>query len=115
MFTASLDQPIADGTNLHDLVGPQHPGGACPRPLTSSWMMNERQVAPPRIPKMIFYLDALDGTTVAQARTLALAYECQRRLRGEGLRVIVRPFCIDDDSYEAERVVHKFKSQHGML
>jgi hypothetical protein len=106
-FTLQLDHD-----NAHDFIGPQHPGGAKPRPLTSSWAMNERFPAPPRATKYVFFLDHGD-VTVAQANSLEDAYACCVDLQKHGIRASIRPYAITEETLQEDTSFRKYKAQQG--
>jgi len=89
-------------------------GGQRPRPLTSSWCLNERFPAPVKPAQHIFFLDELSsGNTVARAYTLQTAYDCLLRLDAEGIKTCIRPETIDEESRQRDSSLRKWKSQMG--
>jgi hypothetical protein len=138
-FLVSLDQEIPGceaGTSLHDFVGDvsslepindrdmsqhKHPirrtkerddiGG--PKPLRSSWMMREREPAPPRKPQFWFAIDDGDNT-VGKAYSQEDAYkmiEQERKISGK--RLVIRPVIVCEETLEADSHYRKWKAQHG--
>lgn len=115
MLTESLDQPLSDGcSTLHDLIGPQHPGGAKPKPLKSSWSMNELFQARRREDKLVFFLDVGDNT-VGQAKTLQAAYKFCVDLEKHGQIATIRPYTITEETLQEDSILRKFKAQQGLL
>jgi hypothetical protein len=111
-FTESLDSPLDSGGTLHDLIGPKHPGGAKPRPLTSSWCLHDRTPPPSRPSRWVFYIDDA-RTTLAQAATLEDAYRCLLDL-GNGPDLTIRPYLITEESLQTEERHRRYKSQHSL-
>lgn len=90
------------------------PGGQKPRPLKTSWNMDDRRhAAPPVKPVTVFYLDTTAGITVGKCSTLKAAYAMQQDQKKQGVRLIVRPYTINEESLAEDREKRKLDSQYG--
>ncbi len=96
--------------------------GSCksfpPKPVTTSWGMNDRRSPPP--PRKASYWFALDeakenGLTVARTKTLEDAYKCMERLLNDGLRTVIRPVEITEESLQNDSRENKKLRQLGII
>lgn len=121
----SLDAPIADGGELHDIVGdaredskvfdPYDRTGKCPEPLKSSWMMNFRPTPPPRKTVITYFLDGLDGLTITKCPDRETAVRTQKKLREIGIVAMIRPYVLDEEERQAESARARESAQLGLV
>ena len=111
-FIASLDENFEDGGSLHDVVGPSEPGGRKPKPLKSSWHLNERFPAPPRPDVVRYYIDTRGGDTITYADSIELAMECIASLGDPTL--VLRPYVVTEDSLRADEEYSRQQRHLGL-
>ena len=118
MFIKSLDENLPEGgNNYHDMIAQWDyidPRGKKPLPLRTAWHMHERDVAPPRKPVHMFFLDDREtGETLTKVTTVEALPDAIAALVAEGLNPVVRSHIINDKTLELEGQERRLSRQLG--